>query len=78
MLPCSKAKKNDTGPDVSGNPISQPPIVGPHFLPERLTSPMKDGTRTSLRRNVIQLMFIIVFAIRIEARAGSILAKANG
>src|SRR5208283_2696166 len=62
-LPCSNAKMNTTGPEVKGNPTSQPLTVGPHFRPARLTMPMKVGTRSSLRRKVSQSMFII-FAVR--------------
>jgi hypothetical protein len=57
-FPCSGAKKNKTGPEVNGNPTSQPLTVGPHFRPERLTRPMKVGTRSSLRRKVNQSMLI--------------------
>jgi hypothetical protein len=28
-VPCSRAKKKATGPEVNGNPISQPLKVGP-------------------------------------------------
>jgi hypothetical protein len=57
--PCSKAKKKATGPDVKGNPISQPPTDVPQRRPARLTAAMNVGTSTSLSRNVTQSMFSI-------------------
>src|SRR5438067_7872252 len=46
--PWSRARKNATGPDVSGNPTSQPLTPGPHRRPARLTAPIKVGVSTSL------------------------------
>jgi hypothetical protein len=53
-FPCSKARKKATGPEVNGRPMSQPPTIGLHLLLERLTRPMNIGTRSSLRRRIIQ------------------------
>src|SRR5215813_3732165 len=46
--PWSRARKNATGPDVSGNPTSQPLTPGPHLRPAMLTAPINVGVSTSL------------------------------
>jgi len=55
-FPCSKARKNATGPEVNGSPTSQPLTVGPQRRPARLTPPMNVGTKNNLRRKVTQSM----------------------
>src|SRR5439155_15661233 len=48
VTPWSRARKKTTGPDVSGNPTSQPLTPGPQRRPARLTAPISAGVSTSL------------------------------
>src|SRR5579872_1920337 len=58
LVPCSKARKNDTGPDVSGNPTSQPLTVGPNLRPTSVTPPSSNGVRISFSNNIFSLRFL--------------------
>src|SRR5262245_39332583 len=46
--PRSIARKTDTGPDVRGNPESQPPIDWPHRRAAMVATPTSSGVRISL------------------------------
>jgi hypothetical protein len=60
LLPCSNAKKNRTGPEVSGRPIINPPTDAPHRRVTILTAEMKIGTLTSFSpRNAHVLISIV-------------------
>ncbi len=48
-VPRSSARKRATGPEVSGNETSQPPISGPHRRAPTVAPPISRGVRTSLR-----------------------------
>jgi hypothetical protein len=48
LVPCSSARKNRTGPEVSGRPRTTPPTEGPHLCATMLMVKMKIGTLTSL------------------------------
>jgi hypothetical protein len=62
-LPCSNARKNATGPDVNGSPMSQPLIVGPHLRPAKLTMPMNVGTRSSFMPKINQSIPSIIIML---------------
>src|SRR5882762_11276658 len=47
--PCSSARMNAMGPDVSGNPTSHPLTPGPQRRPAMLTAPISVGVSTSFR-----------------------------
>ncbi len=51
-VPRSSARKNVTGPLVSGSETSQPPIAGPQRRAARLAPPMSTGVRTSFRARI--------------------------
>src|SRR5204863_1198117 len=51
-VPCSIAKNQQTGPEVSGSPINQPLKVSPQRWPARLAAPIKTGVTISLRSSV--------------------------
>ena len=48
LVPCSRARKNRMGPEVSGRPRTTPPIEGPHRCAIILIVKMKIGTLTNL------------------------------
>jgi hypothetical protein len=48
LVPCSNARKNRTGPEVSGRPRTTPPTEGPHLRATMLMIKMKTGTLTNL------------------------------
>jgi len=48
LVPCSSARKNRTGPEVSGRPRTTPPTEGPHLCATMLMVKMKIGTLISL------------------------------
>jgi hypothetical protein len=48
VVPCSSARKNRMGPEVSGSPRTTPPTEGPHRCAIMLIVKMKIGTLTSL------------------------------
>jgi hypothetical protein len=48
LVPCSSARKNRIGPEVSGRPRTTPPTEGPHLCATMLIVKMKIGTLISL------------------------------
>jgi hypothetical protein len=50
--PCSKARKKQTGPEVSGRPMNQPLTVSPQRRPARLAARISTGVTTSFRTSV--------------------------
>src|SRR5947199_10874050 len=49
--PCSTARKNNTGAEVSGMPSNQPETAGPHLRPARLISAISTGAKKILNKS---------------------------
>src|SRR2546428_13983338 len=52
LVPCSSARKSETGPDVNGRPTSHPLIDGPKRRPTSVATAMSAGVTTSLSARI--------------------------
>jgi hypothetical protein len=53
--PRCRTRMIDTGPEVSGKPMSQPLTDDPHLRPARVTSAIRSGVNSSLRTRSMEV-----------------------
>ncbi|MDR0826301.1 MAG: hypothetical protein LBN33_00245 [Desulfovibrio sp.] len=77
VLSCSRARKTDIGPEVSGKPTSKPLTTGPQRLAVRVTMAIISGVRVSFKKkknmvNLDELSSVIYMAPPLRHSPGQV------